>query len=239
MYVCMSENPEHVSMYVCLTGPRKYVCMYVWGSWACMYVCLTQSYKIRLFRRVSNSLSKPIKIYRLIHFFLNCEGEYFREPSWAPNVYVCMFELQDPEHVCMYVWHTQASMYVCLRLLNKYVCMSHSKLQNQLLSEGVKFLIKTLQNLTFNSFFCWIVRGGTSESLAGLQTCMYVCLSSRPTPSIYVCMYLRLTGPSKYVCMSEAPAEHVCMYVSANWACMYVCLRHTEHVCMYVSNIHR
>ena len=39
------------------------------------------------------------------------------------------------------------------------VCMSHAKLQNQLLSEGVKFLIKTLQNLTFNSFF-FELRGG-------------------------------------------------------------------------------
>ena len=34
-----------------------------------------------------------------------------------------------------------------------YVCMSQSKLQNQLVSEGVKFLIKTFQNLTFSSFF--------------------------------------------------------------------------------------
>ena len=47
IYVCMYvwESPEHV-----------------WGSWACMYVCLTQSYKISIFRRVSNSLSKPFKI---------------------------------------------------------------------------------------------------------------------------------------------------------------------------------
>ena len=53
------------------------------------------------------------------------------------TMYVCMSEA--PEHVCMYV---------CM-----YVCMSHAKLQNQLVSEGVKFLIKTFQNLTFNSFF--------------------------------------------------------------------------------------
>ena len=45
---------------------------------------------------------------------------------------------EAPEHVC----------YVCM-----YVCMSHSKLQNQLVSEGVKFLIKTYQNLMFNSIF--------------------------------------------------------------------------------------
>ena len=52
----------------------------------------------------------------------------------GPRKYVCMSEV--PEHVCMYV---------CM-----YVCMSHSKLQNQLVSEGVKFLIKTYQNLMFN-----------------------------------------------------------------------------------------
>ena len=38
---------------------------------------------------------------------------------------------EAPEHVC-------------------YACMSHPKLQNQLVSEGVKFLIKTYQNLMFN-----------------------------------------------------------------------------------------
>ena len=47
----------------------------------------------------------------------------------------------NSEYVCMYV---------CLTLLSVYVCMSHSELQNQRVSEGVKFLIKTLQNLTFN-----------------------------------------------------------------------------------------
>ena len=36
---------------------------------------------------------------------------------------------------------------------------------------------------------------------------MYVCMSQ--ATGMYVC----LTGPSKYVCMSEAPAQ-VCMYVS-------------------------
>ena len=70
-------------------------------------------------------------------------------------MYVCMSE--SPEHVCMYVCMSdrpkEVCMYVCLRLLSMYVCMSHSKLQNQLVSEGVKFLIKTYQNLMFNSFF--------------------------------------------------------------------------------------
>ena len=158
----MSEAPEHV----------------------CMYVCLTQSYKISLFRRVSNSLSKPFKISRLIHFFLNCEGGTSGSLARLQTcMYVCMFELQTyPKHVCMYVcmyvWQAQASMYVCmseafwacmyvclrqlsvyvciyvcLRLLSMYVCMSLTNLQNLLVSEGVKFLIKTLQNLTFNSFF--------------------------------------------------------------------------------------
>ena len=70
-------------------------------------------------------------------------------------------------------------------------------------------------------------------------------------------MYVRLTGPSKYVCMLKAPcwacmyvclrqlSVYVCMYVSGSWACMYVCLRQlsvyvcmsqvAERVCMYVS----
>ena len=80
MYVCLSSRPT-LSMYVCTSDRPKQVCMYVWGSWACMYVSLTQSYKISVFRRVSNSLSKPFKIWRLIHVFLNCEGGYFQEPS--------------------------------------------------------------------------------------------------------------------------------------------------------------
>ena len=58
MYVCL----KGLSMYVCMSDRPKKVCMYVWGSWACMYVCLTQSYKISLFQRVSNSFSKPFKI---------------------------------------------------------------------------------------------------------------------------------------------------------------------------------
>ena len=61
-------------------------------------------------------------------------------------MYVCMY-------VCMSDRPKEICMYVCLRLLSMYVCMSHSKLQNQHLSEGIKFLIKTLQNLTFKAFF--------------------------------------------------------------------------------------
>ena len=47
--------------------------------------------------------------------------------------------------------------------------------------------------------FLRFVRGGTSRSLAMRQTCMYVCLSSRRTLSMYVCM--------------SQVAKHVCMYV--------------------------
>ena len=50
-------------------------------------------------------------------------------------------------------------------------------------------------------------------------------------------MYVRLTGPSKYVCMSEA--FWACMYVCPRQLSVYVCMSQaTEHVCMYVSNIH-
>ena len=159
-----------------------------------------------------------------------------------------MFELQAyPKHVCMYVWQApkQVCMYVCLRLLSKYVCMSHSQLQNQLVSEGVKFLIKTLQNLTLNFFFFLIVRGGTSGSIARLQTCMYVCLSSRPTLSMYVCtsdrpkqVCMYVWGLlSMYVCMSQA-AERVCMYVWDSWASMYVCLKQLSVYVCYVLSVY-
>ena len=136
-----------------------------------------------------------------------------RANSEYVSTYVCLFEAYIHTRLkalCMYVWQAQASMYVCLRLLSKYVFMSHSKLQNLLVSEGVKFLIKTYQNLMFNWFLCWIVRDGTSRSPARLQTCMYVCLSSRRTLSMYVCM-------------SDSPKQ-VCMYVWGSWACMYVCM---------------
>ena len=53
----------------------------------------------------------------------------------------------------MYVCLTAPSKHVCMSEVPELVCMSHSKLHNLLVSEGVKFLLKTLQNLTFNSFF--------------------------------------------------------------------------------------
>ena len=165
MYVCTSDRPKEVCMYVCmLEAPAEHVCMYVSGSWACMYVCLGQ---LSMYVCMSQTYIHT-NTWSAAH-----------DPSWAcmyvpkPRVlssyvymdvwgpptpgihlvcmYVCLRTLSM--YVCMYVWQAQASMYVCLRLLSMYVCMSHSKLQNQLVSEGVKFLIKTLQNLTFNSFF--------------------------------------------------------------------------------------
>ena len=164
-------------MYVWQSQGSMYVCMYVWGSWACMYVCLTQSYKNSLFRRVSNSLSKPIRIQLLIDFFLNCEGCTSRSPARLQAcMYVCMFELQTyPKHVCMSDRPKKVYMYVCLRRLSMYVCMSHSKLQNQLVSEGVKFLIKTYQNLMFNWFF-FELWGGVlpGAQLGSKRVCMYV-----------------------------------------------------------------
>ena len=44
-------------------------------------------------------------------------------------------------------------MYVCMSEAPEHVCMSLSNLQNLLVSEGVKFLIKGIQNLTFDLFF--------------------------------------------------------------------------------------
>ena len=182
-------------MYVCMSDSPKQVCMYVWGSWACMSVCLSQTYKICLFRRVSNSSRKTFSIWSPIQFFEICEGGYFQEPSEAPNMYVCMFELQTyPKHVCMYVWQAQASMYVCLRpsehvcmyvpgswacmyvclrLLSKYVCMSQA-------TERVCMLC--------------------AERVCMFQVCMYVSESED------LCMYgcLRHTYIVKRV-------EHVCL----------------------------
>ena len=180
--------------------------MYVWGSWACMYVCLSQTYKICLFRRVSNSSRKTFSIWSPIQFFEICEGGYFQEPSEAPNMYVCMFELQTyPKHVCMYVWQAQASMYVCLRpsehvcmyvpgswacmyvclrLLSKYVCMSQA-------TERVCMLC--------------------AERVCMFQVCMYVCLRERRF---------------MYVWMSQTY-----IHSQARWACMFGMLIF-ERVCM-------
>ena len=144
-----SQSPARLQtcMYVCLSSRRTlsmYVYMYVWGSWACMSVCLSQTYKICLFRRVSNSSRKTFSIWSPIQFFEICEGGYFQEPSEAPNVYVCMFELQTypkhvcmsdrPEEVCMYVWGFWACMYVSVKA-TKSACFGGCQIPYQNLSE--------------------------------------------------------------------------------------------------------
>ena len=101
MYVCMSETPRHV----------------------CMYVCRSQTNGMCMFQRVSDSLRKAFSIERLIQFFENCEGGYLWKPRQYASMYVCMFELLGM-HVCMYVClEPQACMYVCLQSLSMYVCM--------------------------------------------------------------------------------------------------------------------
>ena len=158
-------------MYVCMSQAAERVCMYVSGSWACMYVCMSRATEhvcmyvsnIHTYKHAICCSWPELSVY--VCSKTSCFVVLFALPThvcmdvWDPPtpgihlvcMYVCLRTLSM--YVCMYVWQAQASMYVCLRLLSMYVCMSHSKLQNQLVSEGVKFLIKTLQNLTFNSFF--------------------------------------------------------------------------------------
>ena len=92
-----------------------------------------------------------------------------------------------------------------------YVCLSQTY-EICLFRRVSNSLSKAFKILRLFYFFR-IVRGGTSRSLAGVKTCMYVCLSTRRTLSRYVCMSDRPKQLCMYVCMSEAP-EHVCMYVS-------------------------
>ena len=105
-------------------------------------------------------------------------------------------------------------MYVCLRLLSMYVCMSLSNLQNLLVSEGVKFLTKNVQYLITNSIFWDLWGGGTSRSLARRQTCMYVCMFELQTYPKHVCMYV---WSLKHVCACWNPQAFV-------YVCMYVCM---------------
>ena len=119
-----------------------------------------------------------------------------------------------------------------------HVCMSHSKLQNQLVSEGVKFLIKTYQNLMFNSFFWRFVRGDTVGDLdiQNSSACdafsKPLCLwgfSKTPLPVRLFQNTSACQAFSKPLCLSgffktTLPA---CMYVCQ--ACMAVC-----QACMYV-----
>ena len=132
MYVCMSEAPEHVCMYVSLKPTKS----------ACFGGCQIPHEKRSVFDHQFNFLrfvrgGTSGSLARLQTCMYVCLSS---RPTLS--MYVCMSD--SPKQVCMYV---------CLRLLSMYVCMSHSKLQNQLVSEGVKFLIKTLQHLTFISFF--------------------------------------------------------------------------------------
>ena len=61
----------------------------------------------------------------------------------------------------------------------------------------------------------------------------YVCMYVWGLLSMYVCMSQAAERVCMYICMSETP-EHVCMYVSSNWACMYVMC----WACMYVSSMY-
>ena len=138
--------------------------------------------------------------------------------------------------------------------MSMYVCLKPTK---PLGFAGVKFLWKSIQNLTFNSIFFELWGGVLLDAQLGCKSvCMYVWT---PAHYVYVCMF----GPSStsacmqwlsiYVCMFETLIR-VCMYVRRNpraWLCMYVWLRIppdkmycvcmfqvTKHLCMYVSNIH-
>ena len=134
MYVCL--RPRSMCMYVCLTPRGKRVCLRLLD----VCVCMSQTQKTSMFRRVSNSLRKPFKFKRLIAFFLNREGGYFWEPSQGANVYVCMFEFPDV-CVCMSDTPRQA----CMSETPGRVCMYVSNLENFYVSEGVKFLTKSIQ----------------------------------------------------------------------------------------------
>ena len=105
-------------------------------------------------------------------------------------------------HVCTSVCMSQAAD---LRLLSKYVYVSHSNLQNLFVSEDVKILIERT-HLTFNVFFL-NCEGDTSRSRARLQTSTYVCMFELQT--LYV-----------YVCFESETSEHVCMFQAAGRVCM-------------------
>ena len=141
----MSDSPKQVCMYVCLRLLSMYVCMYVSlkpTKSACFGGCQIPREKRSVFDHQFNFL-------RFVRG--GTSGRLARRQTCmyvclssrrTLSMYVCMSD--SSKQVCMYVWGSWA----CI-----YVCMSHSKLQNQHLSEGIKFLIKTLQYSTFNSFF--------------------------------------------------------------------------------------
>ena len=131
MYVCMSEAPEHVCMYVSLK-PTKSACFggcqiphekrsvfdhqfnflrFVRGGTSrslarrqtCMYVCLSSRPTLSMYVCTSD---RPKQVCMYVWGLL--------------SMYVCMS--QAAERVCMYVWDSWASMYVCLKQLSVYVC---------------------------------------------------------------------------------------------------------------------
>ena len=143
--------------------------------------------------------------------------------------------------------------------MSMYVCLKPTK---PLGFAGVKFLWKSIQNLTFNSIFFELWGGVLLGAQLGCKSvCMYVWT---PAHYVHVCMFdACMFAPSSasacmqwlsiYVCMFETLIR-VCMYVRRNpraWLCMYVwlrippdkmycvCMFHvTKHLRMYVSNIH-
>ena len=86
----VSEAPEHVCLYVSLKPTKS----------ACFGGCQIPHEKRSVFDHQFN-------------FLRFVRGGYFQEPSEAPNMYVCMFELQTyPKHVCMSESPKQVCMYV-------------------------------------------------------------------------------------------------------------------------------
>ena len=132
-----------------------YVCMYV-----CMYVSLKPT-KSACFGGCQIPHEKRSVFDHQFNFLRFVRGGTSGSLARRQTcMYVCLSSRRTLSmYVCMSDSPKQVCLYVCLRLLSMHVCMSHSKLQNQLLSEGVKFLIKTLQNLTFNSFFFELAGG--------------------------------------------------------------------------------
>ena len=140
-------------------------------------------------------------------------------------------------------------VYVCLKLLNMYVCMYLSSLQSVLVSESHEFLRKSFQNLTFKLFLFVELWGDGRNfwSLARVLACMYACLSSRHvcmfgasstsiSISRWACMEVCLKPSCVFVCILEASAENVCMY---DWdllqtICMYMDISETEAVMVVI-----
>ena len=108
--------------------------------------------------------------------------------------------------------------------MSMYVCLKPTK---PLGFAGIKFLWKSIQNLTFNSIFFELWGGVLLDAQLGCKSvCMYVCLNSR---TLCVCMYVRTL---KHVCL-YAMTKHLCMYVWNSHTCMYVRRNPRAWLCMY------